>query len=95
MDMRTNNSMYFSFRKIIQLDLGEKQWQKLDVDIIKRFTCSLQHKCLRYLGTVNWIYCSPIGSLLAKCLKPFSLLPDRCARDSQFEFVIKQDKNNI
>lgn len=95
MDRLTNQTSNYSFIGIIQDDLGEKQWNRLDDRIIQRFTSSLEKKCLRYLGTVNWVYCSPIGALIAKVLQPFSLLPDRCVRDSQFEFVIRHNKQQV
>jgi len=95
MDMQTNKIIETSFIDIIRKDVGEKQWQELDINIIKRFTRSTRKSCLRYHGIVDWVYCSPLGALLAKCLKPFSLLPDRCTRSSQFEFVINESKDGI
>lgn len=83
-----------SFIDIIRRDLGNKQWQQLDKRIIRRFTHSSGSSRLRYLGVVDWIYCSPIGYLFGKLLRPFSLLPDRCARNSQFEFLISE-KNSV
>ena len=101
MDTRTNNTSAYSFIDIIQLDLGGKQWRALNNNIIRRFTRSIQQNTLRrqstlrYRGVVDWVYCSPVGAFIAKCLKPFSLLPDKCARNSQFEFVIKEQQGHI
>ncbi|MGD8926592.1 MAG: DUF4166 domain-containing protein [Thioalkalispiraceae bacterium] len=92
MDMQAKSK---SFIDIIRTDLGESQWQKLDHAIITRFTCLFRQNTLRYLGTVNWIYCSPVGKLIAKLLKPFSLLPDKCARNSLFDFIIRQSNDRI
>lgn len=95
MDTHTNNTSAYSFIDIIQLDLGGKQWSALNHNIIRRFTRSIQQNTLRYRGVVDWVYCSPVGAFIAKCLKPFSLLPDRCARQSQFEFIIKEHNGQI
>ena len=92
MDTPRNNNIYSSFIEIIQLDLGGAQWKALNNNIIRRFTRPIKQHNLRYRGTVDWVYCSLIGVVIAKCLKPFSLLPDRCARTSQFEFVITENK---
>ena len=77
-----------SFIDIIRQNLGLKQWQQLDTQIIRRFTLSPGGSKLRFFGVVNWVYCSPVGYLFGKLLKPFSLLPDRCARFCRFEFLI-------
>jgi len=95
MDTPRNNTTNYSFIDIIQLDLGGKQWQALNNNIVRRFTRSIQQNTLRYRGVVDWVYCSPVGAFMAKCLKPFSLLPDKCARQSQFEFVIKEHSGQI
>ena len=95
MDMPVTNMQASSFIEIIRQDLGEQQWQELDKDIIRRFTCLFRQKTLRYLGIVDWVYCSPIGKIIATMLKPFSLLPDRCARNSFFDFIIRQQHDRL
>jgi len=95
MDAKTKDNFTFSFIDIIRQDLGEKQWKEFDRSIITRFTRSFRKNCLRYHGVVDWVYCSPIGALIAKVLKPFSLLPDRCTRNSKFEFVIQENEGTI
>lgn len=84
-----------TFTDLIRDDLGGTQWQALHHDIIQRFTLAKQSTRLRYIGVVNWVYCSPIGKLIAKFLKPLELLPDQCARDTQFEFVINHQAEKI
>jgi hypothetical protein len=96
MDAHVNNqTSRQSFIEIIRRDLGTRQWQQLDKRIIRRFTHSHNSTKLRYLGVVHWVYCSPIGYLIGKLLRPFSLLPDRCARNCQFEFVISEKNSAI
>jgi len=90
-----SNSDSHTFANLIRIDLGETQWHNLHPDIIQRFTLPARAKHLRYTGVVNWVYCSPIGKLIALILKPLELLPALCARDSQFEFVINHQVNQI
>ncbi len=84
-----------TFVDLIRSHLGETQWQDLSQDIAQRFTMAAHSQRLRYIGVVNWVYCSPIGKLIAKALKPFELLPEQCARETQFEFVIDHQGNEI
>lgn len=95
MDTQVKQLLPRTFIEIIRHDLGERQWQSLDSNIIRRFTCLFRQKTLRYLGIVDWVYCSPAGKLVATLLKPFSLLPDKCVRDSLFDFIIKQNDTCI
>jgi hypothetical protein len=95
MDMQVKHTHENSFVDIIRQDLGEKQWQQLDSNIIRRFTCLFRQKTLRYIGIVDWVYCSPIGKILAKLLSRISLLPDKCSRKSLFDFIIQQQNGRI
>ncbi len=91
--MTTNNS--HTFVESIQSDLGDLEWKKLHRDIIRRFTLANRSKQLRYIGVVNWVYCSPIGKLIAQFLKPLELLPAQNAREVPFEFLIQHHASKI
>jgi hypothetical protein len=43
---------------------------------------------------MHWVYCSPVGYVIAKIIKRLSILPDICARDAAFTFTIGM-KNNV
>ncbi len=84
-----------TFVDCIQSDLGKFEWKKLHRDIIRRFTTKRPSQRLRYIGVVNWVYCSPAGKLIACLLKPFELLPAQNARHVAFEFLIQHQANHI
>lgn len=84
-----------SFIAQIEQALGEKQWQELNPDIKNRFTNRSSSRSLRYIGVVKRVYCSITGKLIARLLKPLELLPDRCARDVAFDFLIQRNKNGL
>lgn len=78
-----------SFGAMLRDALGENDWSRLDRAISTRFAgyVSEQHP-LRFVGRMQWVYCSPVGMFVAKLIKRFSILPDICARDSEFSFAI-------
>ena len=84
-----------SFIDAVRSELGETQWQKLDDNIIRRFSANKTKSRLRYIGVVDWIYCSPIGALIARVIQGFAILPKQCARDTRFEFVIDEQGEQI
>jgi hypothetical protein len=78
-----------SFATALRQAMGEQAWSALDPHIGARFspTTGPKHR-LRFVGDMNWVYCSPLGSLLARLLRRAALLPERCARKTPFEFRI-------
>jgi len=78
-----------SFGEILRSALGEQAWGKLEQSIAKRFNVYVsENNQLKFQGRMQWVYCSPIGSLIAKVIKRFSILPGQCARDASFTFDI-------
>ncbi len=84
-----------TFVQCIQTELGSNEWKKLHPDIIQRFIPSTHFQQLRYIGVVNWVYCSPIGKLIALFLKPLQILSEQNARNVQFEFIINHQVRKI
>jgi len=84
-----------TFIDMIKDELGETKIKQLDQDIVKRFMPTAHSNQLRYIGVVDWIYCSLLGKIIARFLKPLALLPDQCTRDRQFEFTIQQSSKGI
>lgn len=78
-----------SFGAMLRESLGETNWQRLDREIRQRFAgyISSNHP-LRFAGKMQWVYCSPVGLVIAKLIKRFSILPDVCARHCDFTFDI-------
>src|SRR4030065_185495 len=78
-----------SFGRMIKDTIGESAWTKLDPAIAARFApCVLPARPLRFKGTMQWVYCSLWGMIIARLLQGFRLLPAVCARHCPFEFVI-------
>lgn len=78
-----------SFGEVLRTEMGEPGWRQLQQDIISRFNVYVsEDKALTFTGKMQWVYCSPIGSIIAKVIKPFSILPDLCARGADFTFDI-------
>lgn len=85
-----------SFGEMLRTTMGEQAWLKLEKAIVSRFNVYVSDHCeLRFFGNMQWVYCSPIGSLIAKVIKRFSILPDQCARNSEFTFDIGMRKGEI
>ena len=78
-----------SFTDILRQSMSKLDWAKLHPAIQARFSPSiLPNTTLCFSGTMQWVYCSPIGALLAKVLRPFSILPDTCNQNTKFDFRI-------
>jgi hypothetical protein len=78
-----------SFGAILNRVLGNSAWKKLESAIAARFTASLsEDRPLTFVGTMHWVYCSPVGFVIAKIIKRLSILPDICARNAAFTFAI-------
>jgi len=85
-----------SFGAILNRVLGEHAWEKLESAIATRFTASISgDRPLSFVGTMQWVYCSPVGFVIAKIIKRLSILPDICARDAAFTFTIGMKNNQI
>ena len=77
------------FAALLRADLGEADWSRLMPAIRSRFVAHAdRHRPLVYRGHMQWVYCSPLGALIGRLLRRFAILPDRCARDARFEFII-------
>ncbi len=78
-----------SFGLMLRQALGDHAWAKLESDISARFMTEISRtRPLQFTGKMQWVYCSPIGAIIAKIIKRFSILPDTCARDADFTFSI-------
>lgn len=78
-----------SFGAVLRRSLGEQSWRRLEPAIAARFAGYIRpRRPLRFTGSMQWVYCSPIGALLAGFIRRFSILPDRCARNAGFIFDI-------
>ena len=85
-----------SFGAMLRGALGESLWSTLDPAIQRRFAPSPSAgKMQRYAGVIHWVYCSPIGALIARLLRPAAVLPDRCGRNVAFEFRIESEGGKI
>jgi len=85
-----------SFGAVLRRALGNAGWRKLNPAIADRFSGYLKpRQPLRFVGTMHWVYCSPIGALLARVIRRWSILPDRCARDAEFTFDIGEKHGSI
>ena len=71
-------------------------WSELESAIAARFTTTVSdNHPLQFSGKMHWVYCSPIGALIAKIIKRFSILPDTCTRDANFTFDISMQNCEI
>lgn len=78
-----------SFAAVLRCGLGEYAWSKLEPAIGARFSPYLsEDRPLHFIGTMQWVYCSPFGAAIARIVRRFSILPDTCARDTEFDFII-------
>lgn len=78
-----------SFAVVLRNMLGEAAWMQLEADIARRFVAYVsEQRPLQFVGKMQWVYCSPIGYVISKFIKRFSILPDVCCRDSDFGFDI-------
>jgi hypothetical protein len=85
-----------SFAGILQRNLGDFAWSKLHPAIRLRFAPHLaETRALRFVGVMHWVYCSPMGSLIARLLMRFSILPGRCRQHKAFDFVIELNNGVI
>lgn len=76
--------------------LDDHTWLKLDPAIAARFTTTISDDHpLQFSGKMHWVYCSPIGAMIAKIINRFSILPDICARDADFTFDISMLNGEI
>ena len=84
------------FGPMLRGALSEHAWSKLESAIKNRFTSTVSDDhILRFSGKMHWVYCSPIGAIIAKFIKRFSILPDSCARDVDFTFDISMQNGEI
>jgi hypothetical protein len=85
-----------SFASVLRNQLGEQAWSELAPDIQARFAMYISaEQRLLFVGKMQWVYCSPIGALLMRLLRRFSILPSICARDCDFEFDIGMHAGDI
>ncbi|WP_455202488.1 DUF4166 domain-containing protein [Kaarinaea lacus] len=78
-----------SFADILRRSMDASRWATLHPAIRRRFSPMLrENMALSFSGTMQWVYCSPIGALLARVLRPFSILPDTCQQHTDFDFKI-------
>lgn len=85
-----------SFASVLRNHLGERAWSELAPDIRARFATYIsEEQHLLFAGRMQWVYCSPIGALLMRLLRRFSILPAMCARDCDFDFDIGMDAGEI
>ena len=84
------------FGAMLRGALGDNAWSKLEPAITERFTTTVSDDhILRFVGKMHWVYCSPMGALIAKFIKRFSILPDSCVRDVNFTFDISMQNGEI
>ena len=77
------------FAALLRANLGEAAWSRLTPAMRSRFVAPAdRHRPLVYRGQMQWVYCSPAGAFIGRLLRQFAILPDRCARDAAFEFII-------
>lgn len=85
-----------SFAAILRRSLGKVAWNKLHSAIRVRFMPSLTaSKSLLFKGNMQWVYCSPIGALIARLLQRFSILPGVCEQGLDFDFRIFLENGGI
>lgn len=78
-----------TFADMLRSAMKESDWAQLHPSIKARFAAVLPVKgVLGFEGIMHWVYCSPPGALIARVLRPFSILPDICSRQSRFDFNI-------
>ena len=92
---KKNHQKPASFINLIRTGLSDRDWQQLHPDIKNRLRLPAHTNTLRYIGVMQRIYCSPIGKLFARILRPLTLLPEQCRTNTQFDFLIKQQNNGI
>ena len=84
------------FGAMLRGALGECAWSRLEPAIAARFTATASdNQPLQFSGKMYWVYCSPIGAIIAKLIKRFSILPDTCARNADFTFDISINDGEI
>lgn len=85
-----------SFAAILRRALGAAAWAGLHPDIAARFeTKAGADPAQRFTGTVHWVYCSPVGAVIARLLRRAAILPHHCARDADFEFRIEPGRDEL
>ena len=78
-----------TFAAVLRRTLGERAWSNLDPQIAARFAPTIRPKNpLRFVGDMDWVYCSPLGALIAWLLRRAALVPERRARKVPFEFRV-------
>ncbi len=78
-----------SFGAMLHRALGDHAWGALESAIVSRFSASISaQRTLSFKGTMQRVYCSPVGYMIAKIIKRFAILPDTCAQNSEFTFTI-------
>lgn len=96
LDASERDNSVASFASVLQRALGEAAWASLAPAIRLRFAgCLSAKRGLLFTGTMQWVYCSPLGALLMKLLRRFCILPATCVRDSQFSFHIGMANGQI
>jgi len=86
---QTHKAGMNSFGRMLRTALGEQSWSRLEPAIAVRFTTYENHdQSIRFTGTMHWVYCSPLGAIIANVIKRFSILPNICARNAAFFFNI-------
>ena len=83
------------FSDVLSKELGSEAWEQLEPAIARRFSPRISgSRALCFRGSMQWVYCSPIGRMIASLLKNFHVLPKNCARHQPFDFTISQ-KNGV
>jgi hypothetical protein len=78
-----------SFAGILRRNMKRDAWDNLHRNIRERFISPAGSAApLCFSGTMQWVYCSPLGALMAWLLKPLSVLPRANAQAVAFDFGI-------
>lgn len=84
-----------SFATMLRNTIGEEAWLRLHKAIRDRFQQKQSTHKLYFAGTMELVYCSPIGRLFAYLLKPFEIVPLGEAKDIKFSFTVEPQAGEI
>lgn len=85
-----------SFATMLRQALGASAWRDLEPAIAARFSPYIsENRSLIFRGRMQWVYCSPLGALVATVLRRCAILPQICARNTPFDFHITWHNGHI
>jgi hypothetical protein len=84
------------FAVLLQRQMSATDWAQLQPSIRARFATTQAHPVLAHFeGTMQWVYCSPLGTLIAKLLSRWPMLPASCGQNIAFDFSIFKKANQF